>query len=102
MADVLFTSLYETLKGYRGSSVNFYDAQKKQWHHTWVDNQGNPLYLDGNSDGTNMVLKSGADEITWTHLVGGRVRQHRQSVNAETGERKTVFDGHYRKMSDTP
>ena len=93
---------YETPSGYKGSSVNFYDATKKLWHQSWIDNQGNPLYLSGNPDGTRMVLASGANEITWTPLEDGRVRQHWQLIDEATGERKTVFDGYYRRITDTP
>src|SRR5262245_31354547 len=32
--------------GYRGNSLNFYDAARRQWHQTWVDISGSPLALD--------------------------------------------------------
>ena len=31
----------------RGSSFNHYDAARKVWHQTWVDDSGGILQLDG-------------------------------------------------------
>ena len=33
--------------GSQGHSYNFYDAANGKWHQTWIDDSGNPLYLDG-------------------------------------------------------
>lgn len=91
---------YKTPQGYAGTSVNFYDRTKKQWHQTWVDNQGNPLYLNGNFDGNNMVLSDGKNEITWTPLEDGRVRQHWQVIEEDGETKKTAFDGYYERVAD--
>lgn len=52
---------YTTTSGYEGTSLNFYDAVKKVWHQTWIDNQGGALYLDGGFDGQSMVMATTSD-----------------------------------------
>jgi hypothetical protein len=48
---------YMGAKTYRGESLNTYDAGRKVWHQTWVDNQGLLLLLEGGWRGTSMVLE---------------------------------------------
>jgi tetratricopeptide (TPR) repeat protein len=91
---------YVTPMGYEGTSLNFYDAARKVWHQTWIDNQGQPLYIEGGFDGTSMVLATTADpqnvqRITWTPLPDGRVRQHWESTTDGGKTWSTVFDGYY-------
>lgn len=91
---------YTTPDGYEGTSFNFYDASRKVWHQTWIDNQGGALYLDGGFDGKSMVLSATADpknfnRITWTPLDDGRVRQLWEA-SADGGKTwTTAFDGYY-------
>lgn len=91
---------YTTPSGYAGTSLNFYDAPRKVWHQTWIDNQGGGLTLEGGLQGTSMVLQSTTDpvnvqRITWTPLPDGRVRQHWDST-ADGGKTwTTAFDGIY-------
>src|SRR5262245_55034989 len=75
---------YSTGKGYSGESLNVYDAARKVWHQTWVDDGGLLLTLEGHWDGKNMVLEGmapGADgamakqRITWTPNADGTLRQ---------------------------
>ena len=91
---------YTTPYGYAGTSVNFYDAARKLWHQTWIDNQGGALYLEGGLVGNAMVLSSVADatsiqRITWTPQADGRVRQHWESTSDGGKAWTTVFDGYY-------
>lgn len=94
---------YETPKGYRGGSFNIYDASRKVWHQTWVDNTGVMLVLEGGMRDGSMVLEGesvGSDakltkqRITWTPNADGSVRQHWESGNAD-GTWTTAFDGRY-------
>ena len=91
--------------GSRGNSLNYYDASRKVWHQTWIDNQAGPLELDGRLEGGNMVLTgntldpaTGAvtvNRITWTPKTDGNVRQHWET-SADGGKTwQTVFDGLY-------
>jgi hypothetical protein len=97
---------YTTPGGYEGSSLNFYDAARKLWHQTWIDNQGGALYLEGGLQGNAMVLQTTTDptdvqRITWTPLPDGRVRQHWESTEDGGRSWTTVFDGYYsRRESD--
>jgi len=50
---------YETAKGYRGESFNVYDAARRVWHQTWVDNQGLLLVVEAGS-GTAAWCSKGA------------------------------------------
>ncbi len=92
---------YTTPIGYEGTSLNFYDAARKVWHQTWIDNQGGALYLEGGLQGKAMVLSTTTDpkavnRITWTPLDDGRVRQHWEAT-ADGGKTwTTIFDGYYR------
>jgi hypothetical protein len=91
---------YRSPGGYEGSSLNFFDASRKRWHQTWIDNQGQPLYLEGGLQGQSMVLATTGDaqnvqRITWTPLPDGRVRQHWESTDDGGSTWTTVFDGYY-------
>ena len=90
--------------GVEGRSVNFYDRNDGRWHQVWIDDSGEPLYLEGGMEGDSMVLagetrdpegKVVLQRITWTPLEDGRVRQHWQA-SGDGGENwQTVFDGFY-------
>jgi hypothetical protein len=96
---------YETVAGYAGKSLNFYDDNDRQWHQTWIDTGAAPLLLWGGIEGGSMVLvdqrRSGANEktwtqrITWTPLPGGRVRQHWEKSSDGGRTTETVFEGVY-------
>jgi len=96
---------YVTGKGYSGESLNVYDAPRKVWHQTWVDDTGSLLTLEGRWDGKNMVLEGmapGADgamakqRITWTSNADGTLRQLWESADAK-GAWTVAFDGKYTK-----
>lgn len=90
--------------GMSGKSLNFYDAQRAQWHQTWVDDRGGSLGLDGTFTGGKMVLsgtrkdqqgKAIFNRITWTALPKDQVRQVWET-SADEGKSWTVaFDGLY-------
>jgi hypothetical protein len=96
--------------GFSGTSLNAYDADRGQWHQTWVDSSGGLLQLDGGIVDGKMVLSGvtvAADaagrlalqRITWTPLPDGRVRQLWES-SADAGKTWTVaFDGFYAKAN---
>ena len=91
---------YTTPLGYEGTSLNFYDATRRVWHQTWIDNQGGALYLEGRLEGRSMVLATTTDtqnvqRITWTPLDDGRVRQHWEATADGGRTWTTVFDGYY-------
>jgi hypothetical protein len=90
--------------GYRGNSLNFYDAGRKRWHQTWTDTSGLALSLEGEFAGGNMVLagtrfdagrqQTVHDRITWTPHADGTVRQlWETSTDGKTWS--TLFDGLY-------
>jgi hypothetical protein len=96
---------YETERGYRGESLNMYDAGRKLWHQTWVDSSGLLLILEGGLEDGKMVLlgqtagKQGAvvkHRVTWTPNTDGTVRQFWESTN-DAGEWKVTFDGRYQR-----
>jgi hypothetical protein len=95
---------YTTPAGYAGTSLNFYDAPRKVWHQTWIDNQGGGLTLEGGLQGTSMVLQSttgpiNVQRITWTPLPDGRVRQHWESTSDGGKTWTTAFDGTYTRRA---
>lgn len=94
---------YDTGRGYSGESLNTYDAGRKVWHQTWVDNSGTLLVLEGTLRNGNMVLEGqsvGTDaqvvkhRITWTPNANGSVRQLWESTDAK-GQWSAAFDGMY-------
>ena len=96
---------YATGKGYSGESLNMYDAARKVWHQTWVDDSGTLLALEGRWDGKSMVLEGLApgpngdlakQRITWTPNADGSVRQLWESADAK-GAWTVAFDGRYTK-----
>ena len=96
---------YATGKGYSGESLNVYDAARKVWHQTWVDDSGLLLTIEGRWNGKSMVLEglapdsSGAmvkQRITWTPNADGTLRQLWESTDAK-GAWTVLFDGKYTK-----
>ena len=94
---------YTTARGYAGESLNAYDAGRKVWHQTWVDNEGTVLLLEGRFENGKMRLegqttapdgKVTKHRIEWTASKDGSVRQFWQSTDA-TGSWVTAFDGRY-------
>lgn len=90
---------YTTPSGYTGRSLSFYDAVRKRWHQTWIDNQGQPLYLDGTFQDGALVLSGEAPgvkhRVTWRPLDGGKVQQLWESSKDGGSTWSTVFDGLY-------
>lgn len=90
---------YATPSGYTGNSINFYDAKKGLWHQTWIDNQGVPIYLEGNLVEQVMVLSDKSNRVSWSLQSDGRVRQHWESTADEGKTWTTAFDGYYRRRT---
>ena len=89
--------------GHSGTSYNIYDAPRKRWHQTWVDDQGQLLQLDGTyADGKMVLVGETVDStghatkqrITWQRMDGGRVRQ-RWDSSSDGVTWQVVFDGIY-------
>ena len=96
---------YTTPRAYAGESLNAWDAQRKVWHQTWMDNTGTVLLLDGGWKDGQMVLEGeGRDpqgraqrqRISWTPNADGTVRQHWQT-QVQGADWVTAFDGLYRR-----
>ena len=87
--------------GFKGNSLNFYNADTKRWHQTWIDSQGQSLALDGQFEAGSMTLQSVAagnmphHRISWTPLPNKSVRQLWQVRETPGSEWKTLFDGNY-------
>jgi hypothetical protein len=103
-------ALLENWRGVSGSvgnSLSYYDAARRVWHQTWVDNQGTPLELEGDFGDGHMVLTGDArvaasgktviDRLTWTAQADGKVRQHWEVSSDEGGTWTTAFDGLYER-----
>lgn len=94
---------YATGRAFKGESLNAYDAGRRVWHQTWVDNQGTLLLLEGGLQGSSMVLAGQIvsidgqpvkHRISWTPNADGSVRQHWETTD-EKGQWRTAFDGRY-------
>lgn len=93
---------------FTGMSINFYDSNTKQWRQTWMSNAGSALYLAGglNNKGEMVLSDKGLsgssksiNQITWTPLANGDVRQHWQATSDNGASWTTVFDGNYSKST---
>ncbi|HEY7943985.1 MAG: hypothetical protein ACHP7M_10715 [Burkholderiales bacterium] len=91
---------------FTGTSLNSYDADRRQWHQTWVDSGGSLLKLDGGIVAGGMVLRGEApapnatggialQKISWTPQPDGRVRQHWETSTDGGKTWSTAFDGMY-------
>jgi len=91
--------------GFTGTSLNAYDAERKAWHQTWVDNNGGVLQLDGTFADGRMVLSGESTDdgrkvvqrIAWQRLPDGRVRQLWESSSDGGATWSVAFDGYYTK-----
>jgi hypothetical protein len=93
--------------GYTGTSYNFYNTSTGKWQQLWIDNQGGNLQLEGEWNGSAMILQNKPtknrqgqlqiDRITWTPNADGSVRQLWE-VSTDGGAKWSVaFDGMYRR-----
>ena len=98
---------YVSPSGYSGESLNIYDASRRCWHQTWVDNEGLLLVLEGHFRDGRMMLEGTTQgsggvavrhRISWTPLEDGSVRQVWESTDSD-GRWTVAFDGHYRRRS---
>jgi len=93
------------VSGLVGNSLNYYDAPRKVWHQTWIDQSGNALVLEGRFENGAMRLEGqrpGASagqvdlhRITWTPLTGGNVRQLWETSTDGGKTWAQAFDGLY-------
>jgi len=104
-------ALRESWRGARGSSgtsLNAWDAGRRRWHQTWVDDDGLLLEIDGGLREGRMVLEGvtvsrddarTGQRITWSPMPAGRVRQlWEQSTDGGTTWR-VAFEGIYSRKS---
>jgi hypothetical protein len=101
--------LQETWRGVSGSagtSLNFYDTQRKRWRQLWVWREGTTLELEGEFSDGRMVLAGESVEpdgrrvqnrITWFDEPGDTVRQLWEISRDGGATWKVEFDGLYRK-----
>ncbi|MBA3496772.1 MAG: DUF1579 family protein [Gemmatimonadales bacterium] len=102
-------ALRETWSGAGGSdgtSYNAYDASRRRWHQTWVDNQGNLLLLEGGFANGRMTLEGETldstgqarrQRIVWQQTSPGHVRQLWETSGDGGATWTTAFDGRYVK-----
>lgn len=92
--------------GSDGTSYNSYDATRRRWHQTWVDNQGSLLLLEGTFTNGRMILEGETvdtagrkqrQRITWQETSPGHVRQLWESSGDGGATWTTAFDGRYVK-----
>ncbi|MEL6593855.1 MAG: hypothetical protein AAFP02_17620, partial [Bacteroidota bacterium] len=98
-----------TSGAYSGTSYNYYDSKRQQWHQLWIDNQGQILRLYGGMEEDKMILRSDEmtnaqgqtyiNRVTWTPNDDGSVRQHWEASSDQGESWNTLFDGIYRPKS---
>lgn len=94
--------------GYTGKSFNTWNAAKKQWQQTWVDNAGGTThYLSGKSEPGKIIFHAdnevGSDgktfkrRLTFYKLSNAKVRQHGERSDDGGKTWTTEYDLEYRK-----
>jgi hypothetical protein len=94
---------WEGASGFRGTSLNAWDAGAKRWRQTWMDASGGVLLLEGGLENGAMVMRGVTrdaqgeqrERITWTPLAGGRVKQHWEQSRDGGGTWSDAFVGIY-------
>lgn len=88
---------YRTPGGYSGTSLTFFDASAGAWHQTWIDNEGQPIFFDGDFDDGRLVVRSPDHRyrMIFTRLEDGSVRQQFDSSDDGGETWNVVFDGVY-------
>jgi hypothetical protein len=94
--------------GYTGKSFNTWNAAKRQWQQTWVDNVGGTThFLSGKSEPGKIIFladnEMGRDgkkfirKLTFYKLSDEKVRQHGERSNDAGQTWTTEYDLEYRK-----
>jgi hypothetical protein len=76
--------------GDRGTSLNTYDVGRKQWHQTWVDNQGQLVKLDGTFANGTMTLSGEAISTKTGKPYLNRIRWSRE--NGDPDKVRQIWD----------
>ena len=98
---------YSTGRGFKGSSINYYNPSNGKWHQNWIDNGTSIILTEGGLEKESMVLRgtiyypaskrTARFRGTWTPLEDGRVRQFFEERDG-LGKWQTWFDGYYRRI----
>ncbi|HET6265098.1 MAG TPA: hypothetical protein VFD95_09580 [Usitatibacter sp.] len=88
-----------------GQSFNRFDPDRGVWHQTWVDSTGGLLMIEGGLRDGAMVMSDATlpgrkdpavvNEITWSRMPDGTVRQHWRLTKDGGKTWETSFDGKY-------
>jgi hypothetical protein len=98
--------------GFRGRSLNVYDAREGRWYESFVDNFAGNYRLSGGLQGADMVMtadqpaftpgagvRQRTTRVTWTPLAGGKVHQVFDE-SFDGGPTARTFDGLYLKTGE--
>ncbi len=98
--------------GVTGSSINYFDAAKKEWVQHWVSPNGSQIHIAGGLVDGSMVLVGEIYYLaraqqadfrgTWTPLLDGRVRQFFEQSNDGGKTWEPWFEGFYRRIEHIP
>jgi hypothetical protein len=109
LGDCVLQEHWAGSQGGTGQSFNVYDAARKVWHQTWIDDHGGLLVLEGTFVRGKMILSgekptqgeqpAHTDRITWEPLEDGVVRQLWETSNDHGKTWKVAFDGRYKRRA---
>lgn len=95
---------WTSAKGFKGTSISFYNVNTQQWHQSWIDGRGGSILMDGNLENGTMVMWTervegetgySQNKTSWTPLDDGRVK-HVWEKTSDGGKTWTsVFEGYY-------
>ncbi len=106
LGDCALRERWKGSQGMSGESLNSYDATRRMWHQTWVDDRGTLLTVEGGLRDSSMVMqgvrpgpggKSVRQRITWTPKSKDEVHQHWETSSDDGATWTTAFLGVYRR-----
>ena len=100
---------WESARGSKGTSYNYYQTSDSTWHQLWIDDSGTQLALDGQWDGTAMRLSSKPfvsqqqmrkHRISWIPDSDGPVWQIWEVLDEDDQRLNLLFKGQYKKKKE--
>jgi hypothetical protein len=98
---------WQSARGQGGTSINYFDADGRQWHQDWVGGDGTILHLHGGLKENVMILTGETkgpkgpllNRIAYTPLPGGKVKQEWATSDDGGKNWQISFLGIYEKES---
>ncbi len=106
----LLRESWQGKSGGTGTSLNYFNPNDSLWHQLWISSNGFILKMKGKLEDGSMVLRSALqsnsrgeqfyNQITWTPIEAGRVRQRWDLIKKDGTILRTIFYGIYQPLKN--